>query len=88
MGNEAALIVQVRVQKLDGLFYAASADVPGLHVCGESIEQTIESTLKAVKELFRVNREIDVHVVPASDDVESFPRVTRPIEHLVVQRVS
>lgn len=46
------------------------------------------STLKAVKELFRVNREIDVHVVPASDDVESFPRVTRPIEHLVVQRVS
>ena len=88
MSDESALIVAIRVQKLDGYFYAASPDVPGLHVCGESVEQTLVSAQRAVKALFKTNRRLEVTVMQASEDVESFPRMTGPVDRFVVQQAS
>ena len=86
MGSESALIVAIRVQQLDDYFYAASPDVPGLHVCGLTVEQALESARSTVKALFKQNRGLDVDVKPASSDADSFPRVTGPVDKFVVQR--
>lgn len=85
MSEHPAAIVSITVQKLDDCFYAASSDVPGVHVCGDTVEQTIESAARAVKVLFKVNRNMDVDVVPASAYTDGFPGATRPIDKLVVQ---
>ena len=86
MGDESALILSIRVQKLDDYFYAASPDVPGLHVCGSTVEQALESARHAVKALFKQNRGIDVEVKPASSDADRFPRITGAVDLFVVQR--
>ena len=86
MGDESALIVAIRVQELEGFFYAASPDVPGLHVCGETAEQTLASARLAVQKLFKQNRDLDVFVMPASEDADSFPRVVGPVDKFIVQR--
>ncbi len=87
MGDESALILAIRVQKLDDLFYAASPDVPGLHVCGSTVEATLASAKVAIRELFKQNRGLDVIVTPASADADSFPRMSGPTDKFIVQRV-
>ena len=87
MIEEAAAIVSIDVQEVDGFFYAASPDVPGLHVCGETVGEMMDSAILAVKELFRVNRHMDVKVMPVSADMASFPHVTWPVNKLVVQHL-
>ena len=85
MREEVAAIVAINVQEVDGYFYAASPDVPGLHVCGQTLEEMMDSAMLAVKELFKVNRKMDVRVAPVAD-MASFPDVTGPVDRLVVQR--
>lgn len=86
MGDESALIVAIRVQKLDDYFYASSQDVPGLHVCGETVEQTLASAKRSVQALFKQNRGLEVQVMPVSADADSFPAVTGPVDKFVVHR--
>lgn len=62
--NKSAVMVKVDIQETAGMFYASSADVQGLHVCGETAEQACESTVKAIKFLFKHNHGLDVSVVP------------------------
>lgn len=86
MGDESALILAIRVQKLDDYFYAASPDVPGLHVCGTTAEATLASAKVAIKALFKQNRGLDVTVMPASADASSFPKMSGPADMFIVQR--
>ena len=88
MPNDTVLIVPINVQRLDACYYAASPELPGLHVCGETLDAMMASTLLAVKELFRVNRGLDVRVFPASGDAGAFPRLAGTADRLVVQAVS
>ena len=88
MSDEAALIVSIRVQRQDGYFYAASPEVPGLHVCGVSLDQTLVSAQRAVKALFKTNRNLDVIVTQASDDIANFPHMTGTVDRFVIQRAS
>lgn len=85
MQEEVAAILSINVQEVDGYFYAASPDVPGMHVCAETAEEMMESAIQAVKTLFMVNRKMEVRVAPVAD-MASFPDVTWPVNRLVVQR--
>ena len=88
MKQNAALIIRVKVTNDSGVFYAESPDLLGLHICGRSYEQTCQTVIKAVKALFRHNRNMDVEVVPATNNVESFPMFTGECEQYVVQRAA
>lgn len=84
MTQDAALIIRVSLRREGDLFYAHSTDVPGLHICGPTAEQTCSTVIKAVKALFKHNRNMDVEVLPTTTDTEQFPRVTGPCEQFAV----
>ena len=86
--THSALIIRVNVKEEPGFFYADSPDLPGLHVCGKTEEQTCTTVIKAIKALFKHNRKMDVEVVPATKNEESFPNLTWPCEQFVVQRLA
>ena len=87
MTQDAALILRVNLRRESGMFYADSPDLLGLHICGPTAEQTCQTVIKAVKALFKHNRKMDVEVVPATTDKESFPRITGLCEQFIVQRL-
>ena len=88
MTLDSALIIRVNIKEEPGFFYADSQDLPGLHVCGKSPEQICATVIKAVKALFKHNRNMDVEVIPATVDKDNFPRMTGPCEQFVVQRLA
>jgi hypothetical protein len=88
MTQEAAMLVRITVRNEGGYFYAASPDLPGLHVCGETEEQVCESALTSVKVLFKRNRRLDVHVAPLTDDLEVDGCDLAAMRGVVVQRVA
>ena len=71
MTQDSALIIRVNLRKESGMFYADSSDLLGLHVCGTTPEKTCQTVIKAVKALFKHNRNMDVDVVPATSDQDS-----------------
>ena len=86
MNHDAALIINVDIREESGVYFADSRDLPGLHICGRTAQQTCATVIKAVKALFKHNRNMDVEVVPATDDSESFPEIQGLCERFVVQR--
>lgn len=88
MTHDAALIIRVNLREDSGYYYADSPDLLGLHICGKTPEQTCETMMKAVKALFKYNRKMDVEVVPATTNEESFPRLTGVCDQFVVQRLA
>lgn len=82
---QGALIIRVNVKEEAGYWYANSPDLLGLHICGRSAEQACSSALKAVKALFKHNRGLDVDVMPATEEQDSFPRLKGPVDRFVVQ---
>lgn len=85
MTQDAALIIKVNVTHEHGLFYAESPDLLGLHICGETPEQLCATVVKAVKALFKYNRQMDVDVIPATSKGSDFPGALLDCDHLVVQ---
>lgn len=77
MTAESALVINVQITKEDDIYYASSADLPGLHVCGYSEDQTCNSVIKAVAELLRRNRGMNVRVIPATNNLEEFQSAQR-----------
>jgi predicted RNase H-like HicB family nuclease len=75
MTANTALVIKVELKKEGGIFYASSVDLPGLHVCGYTEDETCESVIPAVVALLKHNRGMDVRVIPATNDLESFPRL-------------
>ncbi len=53
-----------------GTFYARCAQVPGLHVIGESLAALQSTAAVAVKDLFKRNRGLDVEVAPREEPTE------------------
>lgn len=88
MTQDAALIVRVNLRREAGMFYADSPDLLGLHICGQTAEQTCLTVMKAVKALFKHNRGMDVEVIPATTNNEDFPRLTGLCNQFVVHRLS
>lgn len=90
MTQDAALLIRVHVREDAEHFYAASADLPGLHICGASREDLCASTIKAVKALFKYNRGMDVEVTPVAVDADSFPRMPMACvgDQFVIQRMA
>lgn len=77
MTQDAAVLIRVNVREEPDYFYAASPDLPGLHVCGGTREQLCDSLIRALKALFKHNRNLDVQVLPVvppeSDDFPLMP---------------
>lgn len=83
---EAALVVQINIRDEGDHFYAASPDVPGLHVCGLDLPETKKRAAAALQRLFKLNRGLDVVVSQLSDDVEGYPETFSTDGRFVVQR--
>lgn len=90
MTHNAALLIRVHVREKEDHFYAASTDLPGLHVCGRTREALNASMIKAVKALFRYNHAMDVDVTPVARDIDSFPEMAMAnvSDQFVVQRMA
>ena len=88
MTRDSALIIRVSIQEEPGFFYADSPDLPGLHVCGKTQEQTCTTVIKAIKALFKHNRNMNVIVIPATQDEDNFPQLSGLCEQFVVQRLA
>jgi predicted RNase H-like HicB family nuclease len=86
MAHDAAMIVRITVRSEGDYFYAASQDLPGLHVCGSTEEEVCSSALAAVKALFKHNRNMDVRVVPLTDDIDTLECDPGVFSGVVVQR--
>jgi predicted RNase H-like HicB family nuclease len=83
MTANSALLIKVEVRNEDGLFYASSVDLPGLHVCGETEDQTCESVIEAAQALLKFNRGMDVRVIPATTDLNEFPTTSHHCSQFV-----
>lgn len=90
MTQDAALLIRVHVREDAEHFYAASTDLPGLHICAETREALCASTMKAVKALFKHNRGLDVDVLPVANSPESFPEMPMACvgDQFVIQRMA
>jgi hypothetical protein len=84
---DTALIVKVNLRH-EGPFYSAnSEDVPGLHVCEESLDRLCDTVRLATKTLFKHNRHMEVEVLPATRDAGAFPNAAPDCLHFVVRRI-
>jgi hypothetical protein len=61
MTNSVALI-RVQFQQQDDFVYATSEDMPGLHVVGRFRESVEEDVTNIIKQLYRLQRGLNVHV--------------------------
>lgn len=88
MTQETVALLRIKIRQEGEHYYAASDDLPGLHVGGFSAEQACESALRAVRVLFKANRGLDVDVFPVADDALMFPTPVSRCERFVVRRLS
>ncbi len=86
MQDGAVFIVNIRVQSRSGYLYAASPELPGLHVCGATEEGLHASLVLAIKTLFKRNRALDVQVRPVAESLDTFPMDGARPERLAVLR--
>lgn len=86
MTNDTRMIVELNVRQDGGLWFVTSTNLSGLNVCGDSIESTYQSVVKAVQALYRHNRGFEVEVWPATTDGKDFPEMMHLANQVVVQR--
>lgn len=70
--NTALAVIELRIENRSGYIYVSSEDVPGLHLWGDDAKKVCQKIIPAIKLLFRLNRGLDVEVVPAASPNE-FP---------------
>jgi hypothetical protein len=61
------LLVRLDVCRRDGRLCAVSADMPGLHVRGDTEAALREKAMSAIKALWRFDHKTDVEVGPTDD---------------------
>jgi len=88
MTHEGALVLKVSVRQEGPVFYANSADLIGLHVCGDTLDIVCERVVKSVKAIFKHARGVDVEVLPTAQDFASFPSAKPTCEQFVVHRAA
>lgn len=65
-------IVTVMIERRDGYIFAHSDDVPGLDLCSQNEESIAKNILAGIKLLFKLNRGLNVEVMPVTD-LATFP---------------
>lgn len=85
MRGDSVFVLKIDVQARDGYFYAASPDLPGLHVCGDTADSVRASALLAVKTLLKRNRNLDVEVRPVAPNLDAFPASSSRFDRVAVQ---
>lgn len=63
----STFLVTLDVKQRGDHLYARCAEVPGLNIVGDTREALRTTALKAVKDLYRRNRHMDVDVYPTDD---------------------
>lgn len=87
MDINTELLICVEIREDAGYFCASSADVPGLRVCGETMELTRQYIMQGVRLLFKYNRDMDVDVIPVAAGASHGARVhERGTERFIVQQ--
>lgn len=65
--DRAITVLEIRFTERDGIVYASSVDLPGLHICGKT-KAAVSADLPAmIKTLYRLNQGIEVDVEPSFD---------------------
>jgi hypothetical protein len=88
MDRDVVLIVRVSIRNEGGIVSARSDDLPGLFINADSVQDANEQVIKAIKALFKYQRNLDVEVSPASTDIEHFPAVRKPVEQFAIQKLA
>ena len=70
--NTPIAVIELNIENRGGYVYVSSEDVPGLHLWGDDIQKVCQKIIPAIKLLFRLNRGLDIEVMPASSPNE-FP---------------
>jgi hypothetical protein len=78
-----ATTVVVNVESGDNCFIATSSKVPGLHIWAETEQLLRERVIRAIQILFKMNRGMDVFVVPESD-LDEFPELPQKSRSFIV----
>jgi hypothetical protein len=72
-------VIELHYVQRSGYLYVTSPDVPGLHLCGSDFRAVCDDVIPAVKTLFKLNRGIEVDVVPETE-IDVFPRAPQRLE--------
>lgn len=64
--NTPFAVIELIIENRAGYIYVSSKDVPGLHLWGDDAQKVCKKIIPAIKMLFRLNRGLDVEVVPAA----------------------
>lgn len=82
------LVAEVQVDSRDGCFHAHSKEVPGLHICGSSLEDVLSDLPAAIRHVYKVTKNMDVTVEWAADTSVIDSRVVQEnlIARFVMQR--
>lgn len=60
-------VLEIMFTERDGIVYASSVDVPGLHLCGKTRKAVAADLPAMIKTLYRLNQGIVVDVEPSFD---------------------
>jgi hypothetical protein len=71
-----SFLVKLSVKERGQYLYASCAEVPGLHVMGQTPEDLRGVAMRAVADLFKRNRNMAVEVLPTDDLTELRVRPT------------
>lgn len=62
---EKVAFICVHVEKNDGIYLATSPDLPGLNVCGESLQDVKDDVGPMIERLYKLNTGLDVKAARA-----------------------
>jgi len=81
MTQDTAFIIKLQVRKEGEFHFVTSPNLPGLNVCGTSVDNTYQSVVKVVKALFKHNHNFIVDVFPATAIGVTFKLRHHPASH-------
>lgn len=70
MNRTPYLVAEVTVDHRDGCFHAYSNDVPGFHLCADSMEALDHDVPAALEFLFKIKHNMDIKVQRAASPRE------------------
>lgn len=65
--SETVAFIKVEIKEKDGRYYASSADLPGLHLCGDSLRDVRDDVGPMIERMYLINKGLRVKAAPAAD---------------------
>lgn len=84
MTDNLTTVIRVAVSNRDGMLFASSKDVYGLHICARNDDELCERLKVSIKWLFKQNRNLDINVIIPTTPSEFPQRTNRVLEELVI----